>query len=146
MSLPGTWAEPFRDAGCTASKAQCATYIGRLTPRSSTMRRLMPTAKTTLLLASTSTPHRSLFADIKKCLQSTPLLDDRRQPVCHSVSIYPESRSILRAIVESTSKGLKCRLVRMDNAFMASNAYEQQVTYMNDKMRGCCDIGFTAAQ
>lgn len=83
MSLPGTWAEPFCDAGCTAS-AQCATYIGRLTPRSSIMRQLMPTAQTTLLPASISMINLRATAITRKCLQSNPRLDDRRQPVSHS--------------------------------------------------------------
>jgi len=96
MSLPGTWAGPFRDAGCTAIWAQCATYIGRLTPRSSIMQRLMPTAQTTLLPASTPMVKRSAMAANRKCLQSNPRLDDRRQPVSHSAMNLFRQASHLR--------------------------------------------------
>jgi hypothetical protein len=37
--------------GCTADAAECGVHIGRLLPRSSIMRRLLSTAKTTLLPA-----------------------------------------------------------------------------------------------
>ena len=47
----GTWGEPFRLMGCTAGSAKCVVHIGRLLPRSPIMRRLMSTAKTTLLPA-----------------------------------------------------------------------------------------------
>jgi len=45
------------------------------------MQRLMPTAQTTLLPASTPMINRSAMAANRKGLLSNPRLDDRRQPV-----------------------------------------------------------------
>jgi hypothetical protein len=69
----GPWAEPFRLMGCTAGSAECVVHLVRLLPRSSIMRRLLSTAKTTLLPANHS-------LDTKKGLHSNERLDDSLDP------------------------------------------------------------------
>ena len=49
------------------------------------MRRLMSTAQMTLLPASISIIDLQAAPTIRKCLQTNPRLDDRRQPVSHSI-------------------------------------------------------------